>query len=146
MNLDPVLVRKIEVFLYYEARLLDERRFEDWMALFAEDGIYWIPANPDQEDPLGEVSIAYEDRQLIDVRVRRLRHPENYADQPTVRTRRVIGNVMIVLPENGVVVARRISRLPICRATNSVFFLGNTFTRSDPSLTITKLSKNVSIC
>ena len=124
MNLDPALVRKIEVFLYYEARLLDERRFEDWMALFAEDGIYWIPANPDQEDPLGEVSIAYEDQQLIDVRVRRLRHPENYADQPTVRTRRVIGNVMIVLPENGVVVARSNFTLADLQGDEQRIFLG----------------------
>ena len=124
MNFDPVLVRKIEVFLYHEARLLDERRFEDWMKLFAEDGIYWIPATPDQEDPLGEVSIAYEDRQLIDVRVRRLRHPENYADQPTVRTRRVIGNVMIVLPENGVVVARSNFTLADLQGDEQRVFLG----------------------
>ena len=124
MNLDPVLVRKIEVFLYHEARLLDERRFEDWMKLFAEDGIYWIPATPDQEEPLSEVSIAYEDRQLIDVRVRRLRHPENYADQPTVRTRRVLGNVMIVLPENGVVVARSNFTLADLQGDEQRVFLG----------------------
>ena len=80
--------------------------------------------HPDQEDPLGEVSIAYEDRQLIDVRVRRLRHPENYADQPTVRTRRVIGNVMIVLPENGVVVARSNFTLADLQGDEQRIFLG----------------------
>ena len=106
MNHDPGFVRKVEVFLFHEARLLDERRFEEWMALFADDGIYWIPATPEQEDPLGEVSIAYEDRQLIDVRVRRLRHPDNFADQPAVRTRRVIGNVMIDAADDKMVVAR----------------------------------------
>ncbi|PPR09781.1 MAG: 2-halobenzoate 1,2-dioxygenase small subunit [Alphaproteobacteria bacterium MarineAlpha11_Bin1] len=95
MNNDAALVRNIEVFIFREAYLLDERRFEEWMSLFALDGIYWIPATPGQTDPLGEVSIAYEDLQLIDVRVRRLGHPENYADQPTVRTRRIIGNLMI---------------------------------------------------
>jgi len=95
MTSDPVFVRRVEEFLFHEARLLDEREFEAWMALFADDGIYWIPATPGQIDPLGEVSIAYEDRQLLDVRVRRLRHPENYADQPPMRTRRVIGNVML---------------------------------------------------
>ena len=76
------------------------------MALFAKDGIYWIPATPRQEDPFGEASIAYEDRQLIDVRVRRLRHPENYADQPTVRTRRLIANVMLEEAENDNVIVR----------------------------------------
>lgn len=106
MTNDPVRVREIEEFLFHEARLLDERHFEDWMALFADDGIYWIPATVGQEDPLGEVSIAYEDRQLIDVRVRRLRHPENYADQPAARTRRVIGNVWIEAEDGGLPVVR----------------------------------------
>ena len=106
MNNDPVFLRNVEVFVLREAQLLDERRFEDWMSLFAQDGIYWIPATPGQTDPLGEVSIAYEDRQLIDVRVRRLGHPENYADQPTVRTRRVIGNLMIELADEESIIAR----------------------------------------
>ena len=106
MTSDPAFVRRVEEFLYSEARLLDDREFEAWMALFADDGIFWIPARPGQTDPLGEVSIAYEDRQLLDVRVRRLRHPENYADQPAARTRRVIGNVMVQEGENGTVIAR----------------------------------------
>lgn len=106
MTSDPVFVRRVEEFLFYEARLLDDREFESWMALFADDGIYWIPATPGQTDPLGEVSIAYEDRQLLDVRVRRLRHPENYANQPSARTRRVIGNVMLQQGENAAIIAR----------------------------------------
>ena len=106
MTSDPLFVRRVEEFLFHEARLLDEREFEAWMALFADDGIYWIPAAPGQQDPLGEVSIAYEDRQLLDVRVRRLRHPENYADQPQARTRRVIGNVMLDEGDSVVTVVR----------------------------------------
>jgi len=106
MTSDPLFVRRVEEFLFHEARLLDEREFEAWMALFSDDGIYWIPATPGQQDPLGEVSIAYEDRQLLDVRVRRLRHPENYADQPQARTRRVIGNVMLDEGDSVVTVVR----------------------------------------
>ena len=106
MTSDPVFVRRVEEFLFHEARLLDEREFEAWMALFSDDGIYWIPATPGQQDPLGEVSIAYEDRQLLDVRVRRLRHPENYADQPQARTRRVIGNLMLDEGDSVVTVVR----------------------------------------
>tara|TARA_R110002111_G_scaffold108805_3_gene167587 strand:+ start:811 stop:1293 length:483 start_codon:yes stop_codon:yes gene_type:complete len=106
MTDDPVFVRRVEEFLFHEARLLDEREFESWMALFAEDGIYWIPATPGQQDPLGEVSIAYEDRQLLDVRVRRLRHPDNFADQPQARTRRVIGNVLLDESDAGTTVVR----------------------------------------
>ena len=39
---------RLEDFIIHEARLLDARRFRDWMALFAEDGTYWVPAVPDQ--------------------------------------------------------------------------------------------------
>lgn len=106
MTSDPVFIRRVEEFLFHEARLLDGREFEAWMALFTGDGIYWIPATPGQTDPLGEVSIAYEDRQLLDVRVRRLRHPDNFADQPQARTSRVIGNVMVEEGDDGAVVAR----------------------------------------
>jgi len=91
-------VRAFEEFLFYEAKLLDERRFEEWRALFAIDGVYWIPARVGQLDPLEEVSIAYEDTQLLDVRVSRLQHEKNYADQPPARTRRVIGNIVLGSP------------------------------------------------
>lgn len=86
-------LRACEAFLFEEARLLDGRRFEEWLGLFDEDGVYWIPAAPGQDDPVNEASIAHEGLQLLEVRVRRLRHPGNHADQPPARTRRVIGNV-----------------------------------------------------
>ena len=40
-----------ELFLIHEARLLDDRRFREWMELFAEDGTYWVPAVPGQDSP-----------------------------------------------------------------------------------------------
>ena len=40
--------RVVQLFLIHEAQLLDERRFRDWMALFTEDGTYWVPAVPDR--------------------------------------------------------------------------------------------------
>jgi hypothetical protein len=49
-----------EDFLSHEAELLDQRRFEDWLKLFTEDGIYWIPVE-DGTDPLLEPSILYDD-------------------------------------------------------------------------------------
>ena len=42
---------ELEAFVLAEARLLDERRFSDWLALFAEDGVYWVPTNPRQASP-----------------------------------------------------------------------------------------------
>ena len=46
-----------ELFLYYEARLLDLRKFWDWKALFTKDGAYWVPASPKQKDPFSAASL-----------------------------------------------------------------------------------------
>ena len=86
-----VLVREVEEFLFLEARLLDERRFDDWMALFTDDAVYWVPARPNQQSPFEELSIYYEDRALMDVRIRRLQHADTLAQIPPSRTRHVVG-------------------------------------------------------
>ena len=87
--------REIRHFVHREANLLDERRFEDWLALFAEDGRYWIPGTPGQTDPLSVPSIVYEDPALLRIRVNRLLHPRAYAALPTPRTLHVVGNLEI---------------------------------------------------
>ena len=69
-------------FVYREARLLDQRRFQDWYELFAEDGRYWLPMRRDQTDPMGEQSIAYEDKLLLQARVVRLTSGKAYSDKP----------------------------------------------------------------
>ena len=71
-------------FLINEARYLDERRWEDWLSLFADDGWYWVPIEEGQTDPRTTVSLMYDDRQLLETRVRRLkacwaRHPRAFA-------------------------------------------------------------------
>ena len=90
-----LLIREIEEYLFHEARLLDERRFEEWMALFTDDGIYWVPTEEGQSSGLETHSIFYDDKALMDVRIRRLDHPLNYAQTPPSRTRHVIGNVVV---------------------------------------------------
>ena len=89
------LLRRIEECLYGEARLLDERRFEEWLDLFTDDGVYWVPLEPGQESPIDTASIIYEDRRMLEVRVKRLRHPKNYADTPPAHTRHLVNNVML---------------------------------------------------
>jgi benzoate/toluate 1,2-dioxygenase beta subunit len=85
----------IEQFLIHEARLLDERRFREWMELFAEDGTYWVPAVPDQESPLDQASLFYDDRDLMRTRVERLEHPRIHVQTPPSRTAHLVGNVLI---------------------------------------------------
>lgn len=92
----PALLRSdVEDFLYLEARLLDERRFEDWEALYTDDAEYWVPARPGQADPYTEVSIFFDDRELMGNRIARLRHPDIHVQSPPSRTVRLVSNVRI---------------------------------------------------
>ncbi len=84
-----------ETFLFEEARLLDARRFRDWMALFADDGTYWVPATADQQSPFDQVSLFYDDRDLMKTRVDRLEHPRIHIQTPPSRTAHLVGNVMV---------------------------------------------------
>lgn len=86
---------RIAEFLFLEARLLDERRFEDWIELFTEDGYYWAPARHDQENPHDEASLFFDDRGLMRIRVRRLRHPRIHVQTPPSRTCHIVTNLMI---------------------------------------------------
>jgi len=88
-------VREIETFLVHEARLLDERRYEDWLALFTEDGWYWVPLEEGQADPKETVSLMYDDRRLLETRVRRLTQAKLHIQEPKSRTSRIVTNVSI---------------------------------------------------
>ena len=72
-------------FVIREARLIDERRFDEWYELFAEDGYYWVPASPAQPDPLNHNSLAYEDKLLLKLRIERLKQPTAYSQKPASR-------------------------------------------------------------
>jgi benzoate/toluate 1,2-dioxygenase beta subunit len=84
-----------EQFLIHEATLLDTRRFRDWMALFADDGTYWVHAVPDQKSPFTEASLFYDDRELMKTRVERLEHPRIHVQTPPSRTAHLVGNVVV---------------------------------------------------
>ena len=57
----------VEQFLYLEARLLDARAYEEWLELFDEKSLYWIPSNCDDIDPARHVSIVYADRGQLEL-------------------------------------------------------------------------------
>lgn len=84
-----------EQFLYHQAEILDDRRWDDWMALFTQDGTYWMPADPTDQDPDGIPSIFHEDRYLMLTRIRRLRHPRAWSQSPRNRTSHVVSNVIV---------------------------------------------------
>lgn len=93
--IEPPSIREVEAFLVEEARLLDERRFEEWMALFDEKGFYWAPSSINQESPLTEVSIFYDDHELMIQRITRLRHERIHSQIPHSRTVHIVSNASI---------------------------------------------------
>ena len=84
-----------EQFLFHEARLLDEQRLEEWLALFTDDATYWVPLEQGQKDPVGTSSIIYDDRTLLELRVKQARHPRAHARLPLARTVHQVSNVMV---------------------------------------------------
>ena len=88
-------LHRCEQFLIHEARLLDEGKFDEWLSLFTSEAWYWVPSEPDQVDPHETVSLIYDDRRLLETRVRRLASPRMYSQEPRSRTSRIIAGVTI---------------------------------------------------
>jgi 3-phenylpropionate/cinnamic acid dioxygenase small subunit len=72
-------------FVYAEARMLDEQRFNEWLELFSDDGHYWMPLTPGQPDARLHTSLMYEDKLLLRVRIERLSGARTYSQQPRSR-------------------------------------------------------------
>lgn len=68
-------------FVYREARLLDEKRFDEWHELFTDDARYWMPLTRGQPDGETHTSLYYEDKLLLKVRIERLKHPSAFSQQ-----------------------------------------------------------------
>ena len=82
-SIDPALERELADFVAAEAALLDAGRYADWLALFADDGRYWVPLQgARQADPHSHNSLAYEDRLLLALRVERLKNPRAHSQHP----------------------------------------------------------------
>lgn len=77
-------------FVVHEAHLLDTRRLDAWNALFAPDGLYWVPLREDQTDGLNEASHLYEDALLRTLRIERLKNPRAFSQQPPSRCLHVL--------------------------------------------------------
>jgi benzoate/toluate 1,2-dioxygenase beta subunit len=84
-----------EDFLGHEARLLDEARYDEWLALFTAEAHYWVPSEPNQQSATDTISLMYDDRRLLETRVRRLASPRIYSQEPRSRTSRIVTNVTI---------------------------------------------------
>jgi len=95
-GVDTELRREIEQFLFLEARLADEGDYDGWEALWTDDGVYWIPANGDDIDPTTQMSIIFDNRSRIALRVRQLKSDKRHAQNPKSRLRRILGNIELL--------------------------------------------------
>jgi benzoate/toluate 1,2-dioxygenase beta subunit len=91
--LDYAMQRRIELFLLEEARLLDSGEFEEWLKLYEPQGIYWMPSQPGQTDPLNVASIMYEDHAILSIRVQRLLEARALVLTPMPRTTHLVSNI-----------------------------------------------------
>lgn len=87
--------REIENFLYEEAHLIDQGKLEEWLSLFTDDAIYWIPCNRYDTDPSRALSIIYDDRQHLEDRAWRLQSGLAHTTDPPFRLRHFVSNVRL---------------------------------------------------
>jgi benzoate/toluate 1,2-dioxygenase beta subunit len=113
-----------ERFLVGEAALLDRGAFEAWLALFTADGWYWVPAAASQPDPYDHVSLFFENKPLMRMRIERLTHPRAHSLAHPIRTSRVLGNVVLHGGDGGDVLVRSRFHLTECRNGAQRVFAG----------------------
>jgi 3-phenylpropionate/cinnamic acid dioxygenase small subunit len=82
--------KEIIDFVIREARLLDQHRFEEWLALYTDDAYYWMPLEWGQTDPKLVGSLMYEDKLLLQIRVERLKGNRTFSQKPKSRCHHVL--------------------------------------------------------
>lgn len=89
--MDRFSERALQAFIHHEARLLDERRFDEWLTLFTPNGRYWVPLNGSaQVDDGSSNSIADEDHLLLSLRIERLKNPRAHSQHPASHGQHVL--------------------------------------------------------
>ena len=89
--MSPAQVQDVQAFVQAEARLLNQARYQDWLALFATDGRYWVPLGGDaQSESDIHNALANEDRLLLTLRVERLLAGRAHSQQPASRSAHVL--------------------------------------------------------
>ncbi len=128
------LAREIEQFLYAEAELLDQRRFDDWLDLFAEDARYWMPmrrnvkfGEQERENTREGEEIAWfdEGKETLIQRVQQIHTGIHWAEEPLSRVCHMVSNVQLLKVDGREVTVK--SRFLVYRSrveTETDFFVG----------------------
>ena len=123
---------KIESFLHREARLMDENAYDEWLSLWTDDALYWVPCNRDDSDPTREISAIYDDRTRLQARIDRLKSGVAYAQDPKSRMRRLISNIEIEDADHGELIVSSNFMLVELRRSKQDLFAGRTIHRLRP--------------
>jgi benzoate/toluate 1,2-dioxygenase beta subunit len=119
-------------FLYREARLLDDRQWDEWLTCYSPDAVFWMPAWDDDdrlvEDPQTEISlIYYPNRDGLEDRVFRIKTERSGATMPEPRTNHAISNVEIMATRDGEVDVRFNWHTLSHRYQETLSFFGTSF-------------------
>jgi ethylbenzene dioxygenase beta subunit len=85
----------VQAFLLLEADLLDRRLLDDWLSLYTQDAVYWMPADRGETNPETRISLFYDDRSILEDRVWRLGHPKMFSQNPPVRQVRILSTPVL---------------------------------------------------
>ncbi len=88
-------ISAVRAFVEDEARLIDDREFDKWLDLYADDCVYWVPVDRQQVEPREGVAHFRDDKQVMTARAHRLRNPRKFGPEPAPETAHVVSGVRI---------------------------------------------------
>jgi len=130
--------QQLQAFLYREARLLDDRQWDEWLTCYAKDAEFWMPAWDDDDqlsrDPDSEISlIYYPNREGLEDRVYRIKTERSGASTPEPRTTHQITNLEVIKEEGDTLELRFNWHTLLHRYKKTQQFFGTSFYTLDVS-------------
>src|SRR5436190_16333346 len=99
MTADSELLGRCAGFVYDEVDLLDEQRFAEWLELFADEAVYWLPLDTRRTEPRRGLNLIFDDRARLCDRVGRLQSGFSHTEEPISRTSHLVGNLRLLSGE-----------------------------------------------
>lgn len=99
-SFNPELMHEIQQFIFREARLQDIHDYDAWEDLWTDDGLYWVPANGTDTDPERQMSLIYDNRSRIALRIRQLKTGRRHSQTPPSQLARVVSNFELLKADN----------------------------------------------
>jgi 3-phenylpropionate/cinnamic acid dioxygenase small subunit len=118
------LQHRVEQFLFHQAELLDGKHWGSYIDLFATDGVYWMPATPEQTEWIDSPSIFAEDRRMMEIRMGRVTHPNAWSQAAQWGTNHIVGNVVIESADEDAIAVRSRFQMIELRRDNLRHFAG----------------------